>query len=77
MSVIRAYCKKDSNSTTDFSFDPVAFDFLILFNNLFCFGILFFGLCLFMSKKLSREKKFYCLTLGRLILGLVGNIIRY
>ena len=77
LKLIRVYCRKDFNSTTDFSFDPVAFDFLILFNNLFCFGMLLFGLCLFMSKKLSREEKLYCLTLGRLILGFVGNIMRY
>jgi len=74
---MRVYCRKDFNSTTDFSFDPIAFDFLVLSNNLFCFGMFFFGFYLFMSKKLIREEKFYCLTLGRLILGLVGNIIRY
>jgi len=77
MKAIRIYCNKDSNSTTDFSFDPIAFDFLALSNNLFCFGMFFFGLCLFMSKKLSCGEKFYCLTLGRLLLGFVGNIIRY
>jgi len=57
MRVIRIYCRKDFNSTTDFSFDPVAFDFLVLFNNFCWFGMFFFGLCLFMSKKLSLEAK--------------------
>ena len=59
MKVIRIYCNKDSNSTTEFNFDPIAFDFIVLFNNLFWFSLVFFGLCLFMSKKLCLEAKGY------------------